>query len=300
MNFRLMALNIRQFVPMLSIPVIQQRINVRYQQILGAEDWVFLNESTVIRIVEKASNSSSESCAVTQGSTTVTGSGTSWSGIAGYLFRIGTESQPYVISSVDSTTQLLLETEYALDDASAQDFSYWPQSYSPAVDNVTEVKSVVYQSGLREVTKEFLNQMDPERESTGPPTYWSVFSKTTALGIVSIEIWPAGDTDYAVTVFYKKMVSDLSESTDIPVFRSEVLEAGALWDCYRQAFGVTQNPAFIGLARDAQTEFQGLQRQMIIEDLNTSSLPRRVRDHTESSGPWDSNQFGLDHDTGVW
>jgi len=77
MDFRLMALNIKQFVPMLSIPVIKQRINVRYQQILGTEDWVFLNDSTVIRIEEVVSNTSSESCAVTQGSTTVTGSGTS-------------------------------------------------------------------------------------------------------------------------------------------------------------------------------------------------------------------------------
>ena len=300
MNFRLMALNIKQFVPMLSIPIIKQRINVRYQQIIGAEDWVFLNDSTNIRVVEQTSNTSSESCAITQGSTTVTGTSTSWTGIAGYLIRIAGGAQPYVISAVDSTTQLTLETAYGTDDVTGEDFTYWPQLYSPSVGDVAEIQSIVYQSQLRQVPKEFLNRTDPERESTGTPVYWSVFSKSSALGIISLEIWPAGDTDYELTVFYKKTVDDLSADSDVPVFRSEVLEAGALWDCYRQAFGVTQNPAFIGMARDAQTEFQGLLRQMIIEDLSTSSLPRRIRDYTEPSGPWNSNQFYVDHDVEVW
>ena len=158
----------------------------------------------------------------------------------------------------------------------------------------------MYQTELGQRPKEYFNAVDPERESTGPPLYWGVFSKSSALGIISLEIWPAGDSDYAVTVFYKKKVSDLSADTDTPVFRSEVLEAGALWDCYRQAFGVTQNPAFIGMARDAQTEFQGLLRQMIIEDLSTSSLPRRIRAYDGVSGPWHSNVFNIDHDVEVW
>jgi len=201
---------------------------------------------------------------------------------------------------VDSPTQLTLETSYAEDDATAQDFSHWPQVYSPAVGDVAEVRTVVYQTEMGQRPKEYFNLVDPERESTGTPLYWSVFSKSSALGIISLEIWPAGDTDYAITVFYKKKVSDLSADTDEPVFRAEVLEAGALWDCYRQAFGVTQNPAFIGMARDAQTEFQGLLRQMIIEDLSTSSLPRRIRPWNDTRGPWDSNVFSIDHDVEVW
>jgi len=300
MDFRLMALNIRQFVPMLSIPVIKQRINVRYQQIIGSEDWAFLNDSTTVRLIAQTSDGTGESCEVTQGSATVTGTATSWSGIAGYLFRVGNDPQPYVISSVDSTTQLTLETSYGNEDASGEEFSYWPQMYSPAVADVGEIQTIVYQTGLGQRPKVYLNQIDPERESTGKPVYWSLFSKSSALGIVSFEVWPVPDNDYVVSVYYKKIVSDLSADTDSPVFRSEVLEAGALWDCYRQAFGVTQNPAFIGMARDAQTEFQGLMRQMILEDLGTSSLPRRVRDHTLeiNSGPFWSNDFIIDHD--VW
>ncbi|MBU1621819.1 MAG: hypothetical protein KKF27_21725 [Gammaproteobacteria bacterium] len=298
MNFRLMALNVKQFCPQLSIPVIKQRINIRYQQVIGSEDWEFLNDSTTVKLVGITSNTSTESCTVVEDSTTVTGVGTSWtSAMDGYLFRVGTDAQPYVISSVDSTTTITLETAYGDPDASSQDFTYWPRFYSPSVGDVGEITSVVYEQPLKEVSKVFLNQLDAERESTGPPVYWSVYSKSSATGIVTFEVWPVPDEDYVVTVFYKKTVSDLSTDTDEPVFRPEVLEAGVLWDCYRLAYGVTQNPAYIGMARDAQKEFQLLSRQMLIEDLSTASLPRKVRDVGGSL--WFDDNFLLDHDVEV-
>jgi len=161
---------------------------------------------------------------------------------------------------------------------------------------VAEIASIVYQQELKEKSKGYFNKIDPERESTGSPLYWSVYSKSKATGTVTFEIWPVPDVDYVLTVFYKKTVSDLSADADEPVFRPEVLEAGVLWDCYRLCFGMTQNPAFIGLARDAMTEYQGLFRQMIIEDLNTASLPTKVKD-ASGGHVWDNN-FVTSHD--VW
>ena len=48
MNLRLMALNIKEFVPDLSLPVIKQRINIRYKQILAMEKWEFLNSLVAV------------------------------------------------------------------------------------------------------------------------------------------------------------------------------------------------------------------------------------------------------------
>ena len=297
MDFRLMVLNIKQFCPQLSVPVIKQRVNVRYQQVLGYEDWEFLKDSTTINVIGVTSNTSSQSCAVTNASATVTGTGTAWtSALVGYSFRVGTEAQPYEVSAVGGLTSLTLTTTYGGDTATGEDFSYWPKVYSPSVSDVGEITSVVYQTELREVSEAFLNQLDPERESTGSPMYWRVVSKASALGTVSIEIYPPACEDYVVTVNYKKTVSDLAADTDEPVFRSEVLEAGALWDCYRLVYGVTQNPAYIGMARDAQTEFQMLLRQMTIEDLSTASLPRRVRN--TGGGMWFGDDFNVSHD--IW
>jgi hypothetical protein len=292
-----MTLNIRAFCPQLSIPVIKQRINARYQQIIGLEEWAFLNDSTTVRLYEVTDNTSSQSVAVTQDSTTVTGTSTTWDSEdidEGWFFRVGTGSQPYIVSSVDSDTQITLETAYAEDTDASADFTYWKGVYSPSVGNVSEIISIVHDHELPEKSQEYLNSIDPERSSEGSPTYWRTYSKSTALGIVSFEIWPIPDDDYTVTVYYKKTVDDLSDNTDTPIFRSDVLEAGALWDCYRMSFAITQNPAYIGMARDAAMDYQRLIRELIIEDLGTSSLPRRVRD-VSGGHTWDNN-FWTKHD----
>ena len=220
MNLRLMALNLKQFCPQLSIPVIKQRINIRYQQILGMEDWEFLNDSSTISTV----------------------SGTS---------------------------------VYEVTDAS-------------------EVTGVSYETRLNERYLEWLNVTDPEREVTGPPTDYIVSSKSKADGgVVSIEVWPEPDDVYSLTVYFKTNKDELTEDTDEPVFRPEVIEAGSKADCYEMEYAVTQNPAYIGLARDARQEFQGLLRQMLIEDLGVSSLPRKVR---EAGGGGVGGDLWIDHD----
>ena len=226
MNFRLMALNIKQFCPQLSIPVIKQRINVRYQQVIGMEDWEFLNESTTQAMV------------------------------------VGTSE------------------------------------YTPAVGDVSKILGVKYQSVLAEKSRAWFDNTDPERESEGTPRYWREVSKSSALGEVTYEVWPVPDAIITLTILYKKTVSNLSADTDEPVFRSELLEAGSLWDCYRLTYGVTQNPAYMGMARDAFKEYEMLSRQMIIEDLAQSSLPLRVRE--SNWGNMYGNDFNIDHDVWRW
>ena len=298
MNFRLIALNIREFCPVLSLPVIKQRINIRYKQILAAEKWEFMNDSTTVRLRAVHSlGSSVQTVAVNQAGVTVTGTGTTFTSdsITGWKFRFGSESQPYIIRYVGSDTNLALETSYGGTTQTASAFEYFKNTYSPEVGDVGEIASIVYKTRLVEKSPSFLNSLDPERTSTGEPLYWSNLSKTTASdGIVTFEIWPLSDQDYVITVNYKKTTSDLSDDSDSPVFRAEVLEAGALWDCFRLAFAITQNPAYIGLARDAKTDFEILLRQMVIEDLSTSSLPQSVRDITEQ--PLFDDNFRQSHD----
>ena len=85
------------------------------------------------------------------------------------------------------------------------------------VGDIAEITSIVYQSELKEVSEKYLNELDPERDSTGSPQFWRVFSKSSALGVVSFEIWPIPDQDYVVTIFYKKLIAELSAGTTTPV-----------------------------------------------------------------------------------
>jgi len=301
MNFRKMYLNIKEFCPKLSIPVIKERINIRYQQILAAEDWEFLYDTTTVRLVAIHESLDGETVQVAQGDTAVTGTGTTFtSAHEGYYIRFGSDSQPYVVSSVTDTTHLVLETAYGDDSDSSMSYSLYPRSYSPSVGDVGEILSIAYNSKLGEVSEGFLYRLDPERDSTGEPTYYRIFSKSKAdQGTVSFEVWPIPDEDYVVTVSYKRTVSALSEDTDEPVFRPELLEAGALWDCYRMCFNLTQNPAFMGMARDSRNEYDRLMRDMLLEDLRTASIPQRIRSFESDSPIW-NNEYYIDHDTEPW
>jgi len=290
-----MTLNIKEFVPVLSQVVIKQRVNVRYKQLLGAENWEFVKDSTTVKLVGIHSSVTGETVAMTTGETLVTGTATTFTNFAaGDFIRFGSESQPYIVSTVNSATSITLETTYGGTTDTDSTYTMKRTIYTPSVGNVGEITSIVYQNPLGEVSEGFLNALDPERSSTGQPQYYRIFSKSKADGLVTFEVWPTPDQDYVVTVFYKKYISDMTEDTDEPVFRPELIEAGALWDCYRMAFAITQNPAWIGLARDAKTDFGVLLRDSIIEDISTSSVSTVVRD-VMSAKVWDNN-FMASHD----
>jgi len=291
-NFRKMKLNLKKFCPDLSVPVIAERINDRYQDIIRKEDWEFLRDSLTLRLYEQVTNASTESCAVTQGSTTVTGSSTTWSDDdlidTGWMFRVGSNKQPYIVSSVTDNTTIVLEAAYAEDDATSQDFTAQKTMYS--ISNANEILRIKHDNDVTEVSRLYLDRIDPQRDSTGEPQHYAVFSKSKATGVITFEIWPIPDSDYTVTVEFKKTVSDLSSDDDEPVFDSQVLEAGALWDCYRLTYVITQNPAFVGLARDARKDYNDAIRDLVLEDLRTASLPRRVLDVSEPR-VWDNNYW---------
>jgi hypothetical protein len=72
---------------------------------------------------------------VTQNSTIVTGSGTSWGNdLVGQQLRIGLTNPIYTVSSVDSTTQLELDYPWGGTTASAQTYSIYQAFYTPPND----------------------------------------------------------------------------------------------------------------------------------------------------------------------
>jgi len=281
---------------MLSMPVVKQRINIRYKQILGAEDWEFLKDRTTVKLEGDYANST-DHVALTHDSAAVVGTSTTFTNFAvGDFIRFESESQPYEISVITDATNLTLLTTYGGATDTEADYTIFRSYYTPTVADVGEIVSLVYQSRLTEASENYLNSLDPERTSTGSPTHYRITSKSKGDGLVTFEVWPIPDQDYVLTVHYKKYVADLSADTDEPVFRPELVEAGALWDCYRLAFAITQNPAFIGLARDAKVDYANLLRDAIIEDLGTTSMPTRVRD-VMGAISW-NDEFRLSHDVG--
>lgn len=294
MDFRTLILNVRTQLPNVSVPVIKQHINMVYQDILGKQNWEFLNDSTNLTLIGQ--NTETDCVEVTNGSTTLVGTGTSFSTYlaAGYCVRIESEAQFYIVSSVTSDTVVVLEKAYGGSSDTDQDYTAFTPFYTMSSPSIAEIESIVYQDELKERPLSFFNAVNPERSTTGAPEYWRVVSKSNADGYVTIEIGPVPDQDYVVTVNYKKKIDNLSSDDDVPVFRGDLILAGVLKDLMYAEFTRTKNPAYMGVARDYKVEFRSKLREMILEDLDTASLPRQVLDSTGVIIP--DNNYWTQHD----
>uniref|UniRef100_A0A6M3L282 Uncharacterized protein n=1 Tax=viral metagenome TaxID=1070528 RepID=A0A6M3L282_9ZZZZ len=296
MTFIQICRNIQELVPEVSILVIKQRVKIRYQQILKMREWEFLRKTT---LVATAAEYETGTLSILSGTITATGSGTTFtSAMAGRSLIIGTtQTQPYTISSVDSITNLTLDQSFAsATDSSGDSFSIKALRYTPAVNDIARIESIIYdEMPLIEKPIGYFDSIDPDRTTTGDPVYYTIVGKSAMSGTITFEIHPVPDAEYVLKIVYYRKVSDTIVDSDTLIVDAELLEAGALWDCYR--IFSAKNPAYIGLARDARGDYQSSIALAIEQDLEQSSLPSRVKDVSEMGSSLLSDVFQLDHDT---
>ncbi len=301
MDFRTIALSLKQFVPELSLPVIRLRINQRYQQIMRFRDWEYLNAS--ITTGTSTIVSTSTSCKVGYGATLVVQrdqSGTSFrANHASWWIRFGTEAQPYEVTSVTDTSRLVLSAPYSGTTtglSAGTSFTLFKPDYVSGV-SMSRINSIVYKSRMKETSLGNLNKIDPEMTSTGEPTHWAVVSQSRNRGRIRFRLWPtASDTPYGIKIYYQKKVDDLSADTDIPLCSPELLEAWALYDCYKM--GITKNPLYAKLLGEQKAETREILHDEVQADLNIATLPHKVRDAT--TGTYINDDFAYDHDVEEW
>jgi len=297
-NFRDLKLRIQQFVPELNVITIGFQINKRYQRILKQWHWSFLKSEAILTTVAPYSTGT---VTVTNGSKTVTGSGTNWTlAMAGRQFRIDSAHAYYEIDTIDSATQLTLKYAYGGDSGSGKSYKIFQNIYSLASD-VKEISSIVYNYLMRQKDAYFLDRYDAERSSTGVPEWW-IYRGRDANGYQQIEIYPVPDDAYEIRYRYYKKVSNLSADTDEPLCREDLLEMGALVDCYRLMISKVRNAveklSYTRLMQDAQREYQQLLYEAIEEDIRVESQRETVSDVYEPISY--SDTFRASHDIHYW
>lgn len=299
-NFGTIVSNIGQFVPDLSEIVIKQRVNYRYQQIMKLRDWEYLKDNITTGTSMIVSTGSS--CKVSYQGTSIISrdqSGTSfYAHHVGWWMRFGAEPQPYEISAVTDTSRLTIKSPYSgnSNGLTGTSFTLFKAIYRTAV-SMSHIYSIVYQSPLEEISQSRLLRMDPEMTSTGEPTMYCVVERSRHQGRVKYQLWPtASSAPYNIRVYYKKLVADLSASTEVPLCSTELLEAWALYDCYKLA--IIKNPNYGKLLTVQAQELGAIRAEEIDSDLETTSLPDKVLD---SAGATIMNDdYALDHDTEGW
>jgi hypothetical protein len=265
MSFRTMKMELQSFIPELSAIQLGLRINRSYSHILDLHPWSFLKRESLLTTYPPYDTGTAT---VTNGSITITGSGTNWTAeLIGRFFRCNTQSSFYRITAVDSNAQTLtLELPYNGSNITA-DYIIFQHQY-PKPTDAKNVLSVRYQYLFPNVSKTFIDQLDPDCISTGQPTYWLDIDDTT------LELWPIPDQAYTLRLWYNRRISDLVNENDTSLIPERVVLAHAKMAAYMQM--IPARKEYGQLYQLAQNEYQELLQAAIEEDMRKLSLPRRV------------------------
>ncbi|MEM7828034.1 MAG: hypothetical protein QW561_01695 [Candidatus Aenigmatarchaeota archaeon] len=275
MTFGDLKIRIQKFVPELTIADVGTFINNRYQQLLKNWQWSFLKAYANLTCIAPYTAGTVN---VTNGSTTVTGSGTNWStAMVGRHFRLSNAVPFYKIASVTSATSLTLSSAYGGDTAVGQGYEIFQHIYSLAPD-VREISKIVYDEALLEKSVEWIERNDPDRSVSGKPMFWADRG-LDANNVRQIELYPYPDTNYVIRYSYWKKIEDLSSDTDIILLRDDLLQEATLLDCYRVA--VNKNPNYSALLSVTAAQFVNLWTESVAEDMRKASFERETRDYNE-------------------
>lgn len=246
-----MSRSLRLYVPDLPITLAEQFIRDRYRRILERRDWSGTRrESQFILNASKHDGS----VTVVRGSTTVTGSGTTFASTdVGRQFKAGQGSPVYTITAVDVGLQTLtLNMPCGVSSASGQSYYILDAYVQPPTDFQKFVVVTNPQMGWRLrhwVTSGELGRMDPQRTFFGQPYILADRMFDVATEAVNwdrrpqYEAWPYAATDQTLYYIYTAKAPDLINADDTPIYpvRSDAIVSGALADVVRWP-GTTQHP----------------------------------------------------------
>lgn len=288
MSYRTMKLELSGFAPELSMIQIGLRLNHSYNYLFDFHPWSFKNKEVNFATVAPYTTGTMD---VTQGSTAVVGHSTTWTAaMAGRFVKCGVGGVPfYQIASVGGVTSLTLSQNYTDSTALKQPYSIFQHRYSIPSDcgNIT---AIIYDSELPERTKNYLDVLDPERQSVGQPVWWCHFDNDT------FELWPVPDRIYTCRISYQLAFTALSLETDVPLFSEWCIIQHARLMAYEQ-LSTTEDGSkrytrdAIDKAREA---FAEVWFAAVEDDMRKLSLPTKVVE--DGIDFPQSNDYWMKHD----
>lgn len=249
-----MTRSLRLYVPNLPITLAEQFVRDRYRRILRSRDWGGLRRESQFLLNASKGNGS---VAFTRGTTTATGTGTTFASTdVGRQFKVGQGSPVYTITDVDVPGQILtLNMPIGPATATASTYIIMDAFVTPPSDFKRFVVVSNPIQGWRLhlwVTQAELNAMDPQRTFFGQPySIVDKFYNTATSGNTRptplYEAWPYATTDQTLYYVYMIEGADLINDTDVPVYpiSSDLIVSGALADVVRwPGTADTPNPYF--------------------------------------------------------
>lgn len=201
---------------------------------------------------------------VTQNSTSVTGSGTTWtSAHIGQQFIVGGQAPFYTISAVPSATSLTLDRVYGGTSGAGLTYTI-VQVYLVAPSDLLRLDSVIDPDNFWRLnlnwTQEALDRIDAQRSHTSSGSTSRILATApfSSAGLLRYELWPRPASAKSYPFRYTKRIADLSAASDTPIFpiRGDALRYGAL--AQLTMWKNSANPLYdLTLHREYEALFQG-------------------------------------------
>ncbi len=281
--------------------VVGELVNTRHRNLLESHEWSRKKGEIILTLVDEESTGT---FSVTNGSETVTGTSTSLSSAdVGKYIRFSSDSGIYHVKARSGDDLTLGDyngstIEYQGDTDTEASYVMWKRWYSLG-SGIESIVSVFHQAKIHERDLEFLDALDPTRQSTGDtPLYFArgPRDQSSTNDLVQIEFWPRASSTIAVTVGIVKGHTDLS-GTSHPIVPGGVVEwAAAVDGCYF-LFSKTKEQKWLQLAGTYNQELAKSKEEEIALDRKKFGLSPKIKDIGGGVGLAHSD-FGVTHDTG--
>lgn len=288
-----MKLELQGFTPELNAIQCGLRINRSYEHLLNAHTWSFLFTEALVKLYAPIT---AGTATAVNGSNNITGTGTTWtSAVVGRYIKIGSSFTFYRITGLVVLTQVLT-IESTFGEANVTDGAYtiFQDVYSKPTD-CGNIVSIRYDLNIGEVTKAYVDTLDPDRESTGEPWRWYNIDDAT------FGIWPVPDQAYTVRMQYRKAIAQLSAEADAALLPERLILKHAQMAAYQQLAGSEQGAKtygqlYVALAQEkGPNSFGELWLAAVEEDMRKLSLPTNVR-NVDGLGLPTNDTWNLSHD----
>ncbi len=290
MSLATMRNNILRFCP-LHPDVISSTIQDSYRQ-LGMLEWNRLN---VTRTIHTFAPYSTGTVTITSAGVVTGIAATFTAAMVGREMRVGLYQDSFfeiAMVTPPSTLTLLDWTGATISVACA--FTIFPLIYSVNV-SMKVIFEVAYQTSLTKKSQDFFNRRDPQRSSTGSPTWWA-YAGYNVGGYSLIEVYPVADQVYPLRVYGKVNTSVLGDS-DTPLLSEDLIENHALLACYRIKNAMEPKAGWNTRMADQQTTYDAVFAAAQDEDYVMEMHRERVKDYMDNVDQYPaSDTFWASHD----
>ena len=278
-------------------------VNSRHRNLLESYDWSRRKRDILI---STAVDKTAGTVTVTNASSTLTGSSTAWAATdVDRSIKIGTNSYSiWTVNAYTSATSITLGDRngnvvtYPGDTAAAQAYTMFTQFYELGA-GIEQIVNIKYKGEIREVSEEFLDNMDPGRQGTGDPRFFarSARKMTGANDIVRIELYPRLTEAVAINVKVELGHTTLS-GTSNPIVPSGPCEWFAAVDTCFFLKAKTKDDTWLSLADKYSAEGERSREFELGQDAKKFGVQQQVRDSAGDINPG-LTDLGLDHDFGL-